>query len=415
MKRAPYDNRAATFEVAQSTRLERLFARIFDTLVYTQAWEDPIVDMQALALQPHHRLVGIASAGCNILTYLSSELEQIDAVDINHAHLALTHLKLAALQQLPTYEHFFQFFGVGSGQENVTSYDAFIRHSLPDEARAYWDRRRLPGGRRINMFARSFYRHGLVSRFIGLVTFLARRGGLDPSSLIKARELKEQQLVFQRHVAPIFDDPLAKRITRSPASLFALGCPPAQYQELVRASNGDLIGLLKDRIRRLACDFPISDNYFAWQVFARRYDIERRKAVPAYLQPDVYSVIRDRTDRIRLHASSLTAFLQTCPAGSVHRFVLLDSQDWMSPEELVALWQQITRTADAQDARIIFRTVGGQARLLSALPESIRSNWSYQSVESQRLHALDRSAIYGGFHLYIRTAAGVAKDAHPGV
>ena len=42
--------------------------------------------------------------------------------------------------------------------------------------------------------------------------------------------------------------------------------------------------MLRERVERLACDFPIHDNYFAWQAFGRGYDLESREAVPDYLQ-----------------------------------------------------------------------------------------------------------------------------------
>ena len=46
--------------------LERLFTLMFQGFVYNQIWEDPSVDLDALKLQPHHRIVTIASGGCNV-------------------------------------------------------------------------------------------------------------------------------------------------------------------------------------------------------------------------------------------------------------------------------------------------------------------------------------------------------------
>ncbi len=43
---------------------ERLFGLLFSGLVYPQIWEDPEVDLAAMELQPHHRLLTIASGGC---------------------------------------------------------------------------------------------------------------------------------------------------------------------------------------------------------------------------------------------------------------------------------------------------------------------------------------------------------------
>ncbi|RYD22303.1 MAG: DUF3419 family protein, partial [Lysobacteraceae bacterium] len=52
--------------------LERAFTFAFRGLVYAQIWEDPAVDMEALAIQPDSHVVTIASGGCNVLSYLTA-------------------------------------------------------------------------------------------------------------------------------------------------------------------------------------------------------------------------------------------------------------------------------------------------------------------------------------------------------
>ena len=49
----------------------------------------PHFDMEAMQLGQGHRVVTIASGGCNILAYLTRSPERIDAVDLNAAHIAL--------------------------------------------------------------------------------------------------------------------------------------------------------------------------------------------------------------------------------------------------------------------------------------------------------------------------------------
>ena len=51
---------------------ERLFTLAFSNLVYPQIWEDPAVDLEALALDETSRIITIASGGCNVLNYLPS-------------------------------------------------------------------------------------------------------------------------------------------------------------------------------------------------------------------------------------------------------------------------------------------------------------------------------------------------------
>ena len=51
---------------------ERAFTFAFRDLVYAQIWEDPVVDMEALEIRPDSVIVGIASGGCNLLSYLTA-------------------------------------------------------------------------------------------------------------------------------------------------------------------------------------------------------------------------------------------------------------------------------------------------------------------------------------------------------
>ena len=66
-----------------------------------------------------------------------------------------------------------------------------------------------------------------------------------------------------------------------------------------------------------------------------------------------------------------------------------------------ALWSQINRTA-RPGARVIFRTAGEDTILPQMLPAELLRPGPTRRTRSRELHARDRSAIYGGFHLYRR-------------
>ncbi|HEY0281514.1 MAG TPA: DUF3419 family protein, partial [Rhizomicrobium sp.] len=396
--------RAAHQRPANTRRgaLERLFTLMFQGFVYNQIWEDPDVDLKALALQPHHRLITIASGGCNVLNYLAADPAKIIAVDLNPNHVALTRLKLAALANLPSYDEFFRFFGQANDKANRKAYDYFLAERLDHVTRRYWEKHIPLHGRRINMFARNLYHYGLLGRFIGILHVVAKLHGKKLEHILLARTLAEQRVAFERLIAPLFDHRSIRLLSKSPVSLYALGIPPAQYDELVSATGGNAIAVLRERVERLACDFPIHDNYFAWQAFGRGYDLTNREAVPAYLRREVYEIIRTRTDRVEVHHASVTDFLKHQDAHSLHRFVLLDAQDWMNPAQLASLWAEIDRTADAADARVIFRTAGQDSPLPRKLPPELLTPWRYLEAESRAFHTKDRSSIYGGFHVYAR-------------
>ncbi|MCB1387286.1 MAG: DUF3419 family protein [Nitratireductor sp.] len=380
---------------------ERLFTLLFKGLVYPQIWEDPEIDLKALAIRPDDRIVAIASGGCNILSYLTADPAHVTAVDLNHAHVALTRLKLAAARQLPGYDAFYRFFGKADEKTNLSAYQRFIKPHLDAESRAYWERRGLTGRRRITLFSRNLYRHGLLGGFIGAAHRIARLYGIDPGDLLAARSLEEQRGFFDTALAPLFDKRLIRWATSRRASLFGLGIPPAQYAALAASGNGDMSAVLRRRLERLACDFPLSENYFAWQAFGRGYGETGGESgpLPPYLQARHFQAIRQRAGRVRVLHESVTDFLAGEADESQDCYVLLDAQDWMTDTQLNELWAEITRTA-RPGARVVFRTAAEPSLLPGRVLPEILARWRYHPAESLAMSRADRSAIYGGFHLY---------------
>lgn len=377
--------------------LERAFAFAFRGLVYAQIWEDPVVDMEALAITPDCHVVTIASGGCNVLSYLTANPRQISAVDLNTAHVALNKLKFAAVRHLPDYEHFRRFFGDADSPANISAYRAHIRDHLDETTRRYWEGRDIAGRRRIGMFRRGAYRTGLLGSFIGAAHLLARVYRVDLTSMLEARNLEEQRALFNTKLAPVFDRPFVRWLTSQPASLFGLGIPPAQYDVL--AGDEDMAAVLRKRLEKLACDYDLKDNYFAWQAFGRGYGKAPEAPLPPYLQAGNYDIVTARIDRASIHHASMTDWLEKQADASMDRYVLLDAQDWMTDAQLTALWKEITRTARS-GARVLFRTAAEPTLLPGRVPDVLLDRWDYREADSADYTRRDRSAIYGGVHLY---------------
>ncbi|UGY09249.1 DUF3419 family protein [Phyllobacterium pellucidum] len=381
---------------------ERLFAHVFKGLVYPQIWEDPEVDMEALQILPGHRIVTIASGGCNAMSYLTADPASVEAVDLNTAHVAFNRLKLAAVARLPNYDAFYRFYGTADDRANLAAYERFIQPHLDATSRAYWEKRMLSGRRRITIFSRDLYRHGLLGLFIGMGHRIARLYGIDPRDLLKASTMEEQRAYFDTALAPLFDKRMIRWATKRKSSLFGLGIPPQQYDALATAGDGNMAQVLRGRLEKLACGFPLSENYFAWQAFGRGYsDNAETGPLPPYLSRSNFATVRDRAGRMSVVNASFTEFLAAKPDASVDHFILLDAQDWMNDTQLNELWAEITRTA-APGARVIFRTAAEPTILPGRIDDTLLGSWDYQEELSRALHERDRSSIYGGFHLYIR-------------
>jgi S-adenosylmethionine-diacylglycerol 3-amino-3-carboxypropyl transferase len=376
---------------------ERLFARLFEGLVYAQIWEDPVADMAALALKPGADMICIASGGCNAMSYLTADPASVTAVDLSPAHVALLRLKVAAAQCLDQPE-FHDFLARADQPGNPALFDQRIARHLDPETRAFWSARHL-GRRRIAMFARGFYRQGVLGRFIGAVHLMARVARIDFAPLLVAQTLEQQREFHAKRIDPLFDKPVVRALAKRRASLFGLGIPPAQYDKLAADGGGDVLAVLRERVRRLVCDFPVTRNYFLWQAFHRGYSTAPGASVPPYLEPQAFPQIAARAARIRVLNRSLTDHLAERDSAALDAYVLLDAQDWMNDAQLTSLWSQITRTA-RPGARVLFRTGGAADILPGRVPDVLLARWAYDADASARAFAQDRSAIYGGVHLY---------------
>ncbi len=378
--------------------LERAFAFAFQGLVYAQIWEDPVADMAALEIPAGGRVVTIASGGCNALSYLTADPGQVIAVDLNTAHIALGRLKIAALRHLPGQAEFARFFAHADTDENLDAYRQYIRQHLDETSRRYWEGRDLAGRQRIGGFARGVYKRGLLGNFIGTAHLIARLYRVNPREILAARTLEEQRRVFEDRLSPIFDKRFVRWLCDQPASLFGLGIPPAQFNVL--AGDKSMADVLRRRLEKLACDFPLSENYFARQAFGRRYDVRDGNVLPPYLAPENHAMIQVRAARVEWRHCDMTSWLAGEPVASIDRFILLDAQDWMDDRQLNAVWMQITRTA-RPGARVLFRTAAEPSLLPGRVAPALLDRWRYDRARSEQATAADRSSIYGGAHLYV--------------
>lgn len=388
--------------------LQKLFAVWFDAFVYNQIWEDPRVDLQALELDKNSRILTISSGGCNALNYLVACPASVTAVDLNRHHIYLLNLKIAALQHLPSYEDFFEFFGRGKARNTGTNYLKFISPNLDKDTRRFWESNTIGGslayGDRISFFTNAgLYDHSRNGYFLRFFHTLARLFGCRPEEVLKASSLDEQARLYDKHIDPFFDNFVVRTLGKLPVTMFGLGIPPQQYDELkTDLDRGQtVIDIYRERVRRLACDFPIDENYFAWQAFARKYDTENRKAIPEYLKETNYSPLKASAGRLNTIIGSATDVIKNSAPGAFNRFVFLDAQDWMNPAQMTDLWSAIADKAET-GSRIIFRTAGAASPIETNLRPDLRERFSYEPELSQELFKQDRASIYGGFHLYAK-------------
>jgi S-adenosylmethionine-diacylglycerol 3-amino-3-carboxypropyl transferase len=321
------------------------------------------------------------------------------AVDLNEAHLSLLKLKIAGLRGFRNYAEFWQFFGEAASAANVALYRERLWLMLDADARAYWDKRNVIGRPRHAYFTDGFYRHGMLGRFIGLAHLVAKFARIDLEALLNGKMDAPERIQALDRLNRLFHSPLARLITGTPALLFSLGIPPQQRALL--GADAPLNEVLHERLLRLINGHPNDTNYFAWQALHRGYPGPGDRCLPPYLQRGQFERMRNGAGLIIPVHANLRLFLESLPAREVDAVVLLDSQDWMAPEEICALWNAIDRTG-SDNVRVIFRTAGAESPLENAELAPLREVWCRDGERSAIGFARDRSGIYGGFHCYAR-------------
>ena len=384
----------------EATVWDRLFALWFQRLVYNQIWEDPEADLAALELPPSATLVTISSAGCNALSYLLANPKQIYAADLNEAHLALLNLKIAGLRGLSRYDLFWRFFGAADAASNRELYREVLRPLLDAETRGFWDGRDLTARARYRYFSDGFYRHGALGRFIGFGHLIARLYRIDLQALLRGDAHDADRREALARLERLFQSRFARALTRNPAFLFSLGIPP-QQRELLAAGERGLCDVLHERIRRLVDNHPTATNYFAWQALQRSYPGPGNACLPPYLQERHFERMREGANAVAPVHANIRSLLVALPARHVDAVILLDSQDWMAPQEIGSIWRAIDRCGK-DDVRVIFRTAGEDSPLEGGDLRALQRSWRRDADRSAVGFAKDRSGIYGGFHLYRR-------------
>jgi S-adenosylmethionine-diacylglycerol 3-amino-3-carboxypropyl transferase len=112
-----------------------------------------------------------------------------------------------------------------------------------------------------------------------------------------------------------------------------------------------------------------------------------------------YDTMKANAHKISVEQSNIRDALSRMEHNSLDAVVLLDTQDWMSDEDISALWSEITRVV-RPGARVIFRSANVASPVEKCLSGSLKAKWVRDDAQSNALKETDRSCIYQGFHLY---------------
>ncbi|HMR64123.1 MAG TPA: BtaA family protein [Anaerolineae bacterium] len=362
-------------------------------LIYNACWEDPRIDRQLLQLDGASKVVMITSAGCNALDYLLDSPAEIHTVDVNPRQNALLQLKLSLIRR-GDFDDLFTMFGRGAHPSFEPLY-AELRPDLPDYARDFWDDK-------IYYFAhtnlrKSFYYCGAAGEVAWLLRHYLRHASKKVRhrlhDLLEAETLEEQRLIYAG-LEPSLWNAFARWLIKHPVFMAMVGVPRPQIQLIKTLYPNGLVGYVRDKMRRVFTEMPLSDNYF-WRVYLTGAYTEA--CCPNYLKPEHFTRLQANLDRVQAYTCSLAAFLTDRPELYSH-YLLLDHQDWLAwhnPTALEAEWQLILANS-RPGTKILMRSAGPN---VDFLPDAVKEALRFRPDLTVPLHHTDRVGTYGSLHL----------------
>ena len=348
---------------------------------YSQVWEDHAVVEAALQIEPGDDVLSIASAGDNVLALLVHDPRRIVAVDLSPAQVALTELKLAAVQHLQGDE-LAAFLGARPSRDRAAIY-ARLAPTLTPATRAYWGRHR-------EVIRAGAMRCGLLDRYILAFQAAVVSRLVTPEAIRRLLALADPEAQ-----ARLFDDEF--QVLESPfrewfgrAGLTGHARDASQFAQV---GDIDVGGVFWRRIRQVATELPARGNfYLEWMLTGTYADLEHG---PPHLRPSVHARIQDRVDRVEIVPAELSSYLLSAPSGSFDAINLSDVFEYLSPDAAATLRQRAAR-ALRPEGRLASWTMfverSGAHPGLEARPG-----------EADAAFAHDRVPVYTGFHLNRRS------------
>jgi len=307
--------------------------------------EDPLTEQTLLDLQPHHRVLSVASGGEVPLTLLClNEQIHITAVDLMPSQIMLCRLKLfAALYVNFPLNGRFLGYAPMKGAERRDLFNRQIKPHLAAEEQAFWEQH-LP------YIERGVVGLGRFERYIGKMRLVARLfiGDRNLKALIACKTTIEQQSVFSNNIAT----------RKSLRWLFRMAFHPRIYknrglqqQALINART-DTGQRFYRRFELFCTGTPASTNYFLQYFLTGKCNTP--ESFPEYLQPRYKDRLLTNYPNLEFRHSSFQDALREKGPAYFNRIHFSNLGDWMDSSEFSVTMQLLT-THCLPGTKIVYR------------------------------------------------------------
>jgi S-adenosylmethionine-diacylglycerol 3-amino-3-carboxypropyl transferase len=352
-----------------------------ERLMYAMNWEDPRLELEALAIGPEDRVLAVAGAGCTALSLLGRGPRSLDAVDLSRPQLRMVALKRAAVCALPATDAA-AFLG-GEPLDRATRMRQFAALKLEGDDRAWWTARR-------RMVVAGALSHGRAERFIAILRALVRIG-VHPLRRIVALFEQPTLEAQRRFYHDEWNTPRWRMLFRLlNKRVIDRGLDPAFYQFVDPGNLGEQLRL---RAERCLTELPVRDNYFFSCMLLGRY-LPLGDGRPPYLQAEGADGVRRYGERLRLHHADLRKWMRTAPADSFDKLYLSNIGEWLPEPALEELFADVVRVA-RPGARVCDRGL----MIHRPLPARLAAQLVVDEPRSAELGRRDRAFLNASFRV----------------
>ena len=309
---------------------------------YANCWEDANFLLNQLQLSPGQRILSIASGGDNSFSLLTTNPENVIAVDINATQLYLVELKKEAIRNFD-WQECLAFFGFEVSKERWSQYLS-LREKLSVETRTYFDQQQKT----------------------------------IESGIIYAGKLGKFFRMFSNYILPLIHN--KKRV----AALFEVKTASKQKQFFKEVWNGkrwrsffkiafsrELLGKFgRDPEFFNQVDIPVSDfilqqtQYHLQQVTSQKNPFLRfcltgsfENELPHYMRKENFAVIKSNIDQLKLcHGSVETAVAQH---GRFHAFNLSNIFEYLDQATCAEIAHDIIEGRETKGKGCLLEPDGG--------------------------------------------------------
>ena len=353
-----------------------------DRLYFAQVREDPLLELAFLEPRPEATYVVVGSGGCTVLSLLGAGAGRVVAVDVNQTQNDLLELKLQAVIRLEREAVLAFLGGAPSAGDRWMTYQR-IRGGLTDGARQYWDAQRR--SIRVGVLAA-----GVTERMVRFFVRMLQatvHGRRTIEELLTQSSLEAQDS-FYRERWNTRRWRLLVRLLLSRGSLKRT-YDPAFFRGV---EEEDFATHFQRQIEHVLRRLPVGQNYFLHHMLRGEYPRGVAASLPPYLEPPGADRIRAGVGTLEVVDGAYTTYLESCPARSIHGYVVSNIAEWLSPRELKRLFSQILRTA-APGARLCFRNFVGWTEV----PQPFRAEIREDQELGEELMRTDRSLVQRRF------------------